>query len=185
MRFLAPSTLHPRYLALASHYTFAPKFCMPAKATEKPKVEHRVYDLQRRWATPVPRVADRDAFNAHLIRCCQAERQLVSGEHADTVAARFERDRARALPTPARPFDACIFQAAQVDKYQAVQFDRYTADNPLALHTNEHRAGLKVSVFLEVEGAAHYLPSYAGNLDIMTSAALAAAEQIAASRVAV
>lgn len=67
---------------------------------------------------------------------------------------------------------------------QRVQFDRYTVDNPLALHANEHRAGLKVSVFLEVEGAAHYLPAYAGNLDIMTSAALAAAEQIAALRVA-
>ncbi|MGB9110636.1 MAG: acetaldehyde dehydrogenase (acetylating), partial [Telluria sp.] len=40
--------------------------------------------------------------------------------------------------------------------------------------------GLKVSIFLEVEGAAHYLPAYAGNLDIMTSAALATAERIAA-----
>jgi acetaldehyde dehydrogenase len=67
---------------------------------------------------------------------------------------------------------------------QRVQFDRYTVDNPLALHANERRAGLKVSVFLEVEGAAHYLPAYAGNLDIMTSAALAAAEQIAALHVA-
>jgi acetaldehyde dehydrogenase len=44
--------------------------------------------------------------------------------------------------------------------------------------------GLKVSVFLEVEGAAHYLPAYAGNLDIMTSAALQTAEKIAARRLA-
>lgn len=41
------------------------------------------------------------------------------------------------------------------------------------------RSGLKTSVFLQVEGAAHYLPAYAGNLDIMTSAALNTAEQIA------
>ena len=36
-----------------------------------------------------------------------------------------------------------------------------------------------VSVFLEVEGAAHYLPSYAGNLDIMTSAARRVGETLA------
>ncbi len=60
---------------------------------------------------------------------------------------------------------------------QPVQFDTFAGARP-----GEPRPGaprLKVSVFLEVEGAAHYLPSYAGNLDIMTSAALATAEQIA------
>jgi transposase len=115
-------TLHPRYAALASHYTFAPKFCLPAKATEKPRVEHRVFDLERRWATPVPWVTDRDALNAHLRACCRAEQERVSGDQAETVGARFARDRAAALPTPAHPFDACVLHTGQVDKYQTVRF---------------------------------------------------------------
>jgi transposase len=116
-------TLHPRYAALASHYTFAPKFCLPARGNEKPRVEHRVFDLQRRWATPVPRVADLDELNSHLLRCRLGERAAVSGDHAEAVGVRFERDRTAALPTPARRFDACILQIAQADKYQTVRFD--------------------------------------------------------------
>ena len=44
--------------------------------------------------------------------------------------------------------------------------------------------GLKTSVFLEVEGAAHYLPSYAGNLDTLTSAAMACGDMMARRRMA-
>ncbi|MFI7537393.1 acetaldehyde dehydrogenase (acetylating) [Streptosporangium sp. NPDC049376] len=60
---------------------------------------------------------------------------------------------------------------------QDVQFERVPAGEPLP--TGERSGGVKVSVFLEVEGAAHYLPAYAGNLDIMTSAALRTAERLA------
>ncbi|WP_175890019.1 acetaldehyde dehydrogenase (acetylating) [Burkholderia cepacia] len=64
---------------------------------------------------------------------------------------------------------------------QRVQFDRIEAGRPIRIPgVGERMVGLKTSILLEVEGAAHYLPSYAGNLDIMTSAAKAAAERIAA-----
>jgi acetaldehyde dehydrogenase len=63
---------------------------------------------------------------------------------------------------------------------QAVQFESIGGNQPLRIpEMGGAFTGLKVSVFLEVEGAAHYLPAYAGNLDIMTSAALKTAEKIA------
>lgn len=66
---------------------------------------------------------------------------------------------------------------------QTVQFDHIPESEPLNVPGLGRFSGLKTSIFLEVEGAAHYLPAYAGNLDIMTSAALATAERMAESMV--
>jgi acetaldehyde dehydrogenase len=78
--------------------------------------------------------------------------------------------------------------AAAVNSYvpgyrlkQKVQFDVIPESAPLKIPGLGTFSGLKTSIFLEVEGAAHYLPAYAGNLDIMTSAALATAERMALS----
>lgn len=71
---------------------------------------------------------------------------------------------------------------------QPVQFDEITPARPVRLVDDrgrtEYTRGYKVSVFLEIEGAGHYLPAYAGNLDIMTSAALRTGERLAAAHAA-
>jgi acetaldehyde dehydrogenase len=63
---------------------------------------------------------------------------------------------------------------------QDVQFEELSPARPARIEgVGVFTDGLKVSVFLEIEGAGHYLPKYAGNLDIMTSAALRTGERLA------
>jgi hypothetical protein len=116
--------LHDRYLALASHYRFEPLFCLVRQPQEKPRVEGRVKFCQQDWATPVPTATDLTQLNAYLRGCALRDRDRTQANQIETIAVRFERDCAGALPLPQQPFDACVPQPAQVDKYQTVHFDR-------------------------------------------------------------
>jgi acetaldehyde dehydrogenase len=78
---------------------------------------------------------------------------------------------------------------AEVQKYvpgyrlkQDVQFERFGDNSRLTIPGMGAFSGIKTSIFLEVEGAGDYLPSYSGNLDIMTAAAKATGELLAARR---
>ena len=62
--------------------------------------------------------------------------------------------------------------------HQEVQFDEVPEAEPVFIEGLGYRYGLKTTVLLQVRGAGHYLPEYAGNLDIMTSAALATGERL-------
>lgn len=62
---------------------------------------------------------------------------------------------------------------------QNVQFERFGDNNPLKIPGMGIFTGIKTMILLEVEGAGDYLPSYSGNLDIMTAAAKATGELIA------
>ena len=118
--------LQPRYAALASHYVFSPLFCMPARGNEKPDAEGTVKAVQKRFATPVPRVADLDELNTFFRNRCEAERdrvvQSLSGPF--TIKDRLAEDLAAASPLPRHRFDPCVIKpAVAVDKYQSVAFD--------------------------------------------------------------
>jgi transposase len=132
--------LHPRYAALASHYLFDPRFCMPRRGNEKPDAEGTVKAVQRRFATPVPRVADLQELNTFLLNHCEVERDRVvqSLFGPFTIRDRLAEDLAAATPLPAHRFDACVLRpAADVDKYQTIAFDnnRYSVPRPFAFQT--------------------------------------------------
>ena len=110
-----------------------------------------------------------------------AEPPLIMRDTVYTLSAFADEDR---IAESVQRMAAAV--AAYVPGYrlkQKVQFDRIEAAAPIRIPgVGDRMSGLKTSIFLEVEGAAHYLPAYAGNLDIMTSAALATAERIAAKQ---
>jgi transposase len=140
-RTVAPAILRGRdrqinihYASLASHYRFAPMFCMPARGQEKSDVERTVYALERRFATPVPQVSDMDALNRHLLSCCQNERSRTVSGRSKTIGEMFEEERTHAASLPDHPFDACVQHIRQADKYQTVLFEdvRYSVPRHVA-----------------------------------------------------
>jgi transposase len=126
--------LNLHYAGLASHYRFAPMFCMPARGQEKGDVERTVFALERRFATPVPAVSDLDGLNRHLLGCCLKERERTVSGRDRTIGEMFEEERRHALELPARPFDACLQHIRQADKYQTVRFEeaRYSVPRQVA-----------------------------------------------------
>jgi transposase len=128
--------LHPRYAALASHYIFEAKFCLPAQAHETPDVESGVRAVQRRFATPVPRVASIAELNEHMRQRCLDERRRTvrSASGSFVIGDRFAEELVAAARLPRYAFDPCVERQAVADKYQTVAFDtnRYSVPRPWA-----------------------------------------------------
>ena len=85
--------LHPRYAALASHYVFDPRFCMPARGNEKPDAEG---DRQGR-ATPV-RHARAPRRRPRRIEHIPSRAVRGRADADRAVALRPLRDRRRGSP---------------------------------------------------------------------------------------
>jgi len=105
-----------------------------------------------------------------------AEPPLVMRDTVFTLSEQADREAIR---------ESIHNMVAEVQQYvpgyelhQEVQFDDIPEDKPVFIEGVGHVSGLKTTVLLKVVGAGHYLPEYAGNLDIMTSAALATGERM-------
>jgi hypothetical protein len=109
-------------------------------------------------------------LNTHLLRQCLAARDRTCGEAALSVAAMFEHDRTAALPIPTHPFDACVIQPGQVDKYQTVRFDRnsYSVPRRWAFRTVSVKGYIDhVAVVGDGATVATHLRSYASGQKIL------------------
>lgn len=162
--------LNERYAALASHYAFEPRCCMPASGNEKPYAENRVYDLQRRFATPVPKVNDLAELNAYLRACCLKERERTVAGQSETIGARFARDQAAAASLPAHRFDPCVHQAVLADKYQTVRFDgnRYSVPRNGAFRTTTVKAYVDhVEIVVDGQAVARHSRGYERHQQIL------------------
>jgi transposase len=107
---------------LQSHYLFADKFGRPAKGNDKGKVEGIVGYARRNFMVPVPRFATWEAFNAHLEAACRKRRERTLRGHTETIAERFERDRAALLPLPEVAYEACEKVSARVNSLALVRY---------------------------------------------------------------
>ena len=99
----------------------------------------------------------------------------------DTVLALVGEDRKDEIVASVEAMVAKV--STYVPGYKLKQEIQFTPMTETVGTLTEHTGPMwKVAVFLEVKGAAHYLPEYAGNLDIMTSAALQVGRAVAARK---
>ncbi len=141
-----------------------------------PGTRANIDEFTETTARAIEKVGGADKGKAIII-LNPAEPPLVMRDTVFTLSEQGDRDAIR---------KSIQDMVAAVQKYvpgyslhQEVQFEDIPANESVFIEGLGHRHGLKTTILLQVEGAGHYLPKYAGNLDIMTSAALATGEKLA------
>lgn len=146
-----------------------------ASKSAGPGTRANIDEFTETTAEAIEKVGGADRGKAIII-LNPADPPLVMRDTVFTLSEQADREEVRA---------SIHKMVEEVQKYvpgytlhQEVQFDDIIESEPVFIEGLGHRHGLKTTVLLQVRGAGHYLPEYAGNLDIMTSAALATGEKI-------
>jgi hypothetical protein len=110
------------FCELQSHYLFQERFGRPGKGNDKGAVEGLVGYARRNFLVPIPRLGSWEELNQYLLEQCRKRRERQLWGHQDTIAERFERDRAALLPLPAMPYEACEKRTAKVSSLSLVRY---------------------------------------------------------------
>ncbi len=146
-----------------------------ASKSAGPGTRANIDEFTETTANAIEKVGGADKGKA-IIVLNPADPPLVMRDTVFTLSEQADREVVR---------ESIHQMVAEVQKYvpgyslhQEVQFEDIPEDSPVFIEGLGYRHGLKTTVLLKVRGAGHYLPEYAGNLDIMTSAALATGEKL-------
>jgi transposase len=107
---------------LQSYYLFAEKFGRPGKGNDKGKVENLVGYARRNFMVPIPHASSWEELNARLEADCRKRRERRLRGYTETIAERFERDRAAMLPLPPTPYEACEKITVRVSSLALVRY---------------------------------------------------------------
>jgi len=111
------------FVGFRSHYLFDSYYCTPGQGHEKGGVESDVGFAQRNFLSPVPKVASFAELNAQLLQACldNAARHVWGAEQ--TVAERWQAEKALLLPVPGTDYKACTTHTVKPNPYSQVVFD--------------------------------------------------------------
>lgn len=151
-----------------------------ASKSAGPGTRANIDEFTETTAHAIEQVGGADRGKA-LIILNPAEPPVVMRDTVFTLSEQADREEIRA--SIHKMVEAVQQYVPGYTLHQEVQFDDIPEDKPVYIEGLGHRHGLKTTILLQVIGAGHYLPEYAGNLDIMTSAAMSTADKFAEGKV--
>ena len=105
------------------HYRCKADFCNAAKGNEKGSVENKVGYTRRNLLVPVPAIADFEAFNADLLKRCDADHGREHYEQDATIRELWEADKSCLLSLPEYGYEVFRYESIAVSKTGFVTVD--------------------------------------------------------------
>ena len=157
------------FVAFRTHYLYASHFCTPAQGHEKGGVEGSVGFSRRNFLVPMPRVADFEELNRHLLASCRRDDVRVVHRQSKSIGQAWLEEQPFLRPLPARPFDCCVTRQAHLNGYSQVSYEtnRYSVPTQQARqHVTLKAYPFEVHVLFEGTLLARHVRSYEREQDV-------------------
>jgi len=106
------------------HYGFQAEFCNPGKGNEKGNCENKVGTTRRNWMVPTPELLSFEKINEEMHRKAQEYLKEIHYEKKRPVEDLWLEEKPKMLPLPRENFEVFKLEAATLDNYGKVLFEK-------------------------------------------------------------